>query len=120
MSKLPKESLFKQVISRLPSTVMFNTSQLDALKTAFGELNWHRHFVDIRLSLFGGYVVLLAGRERRSQKRLQMERRDYPLWTAANILMFLFIWGVLLLALVGLIHLIAIYSVHWTQFMTFY
>ncbi len=56
----------------------------------------HRHVVNIRLSiplLFGRYyLTIVAGRERRSPKRLVSERYKHPLSTFGN-LTFLFALG---------------------------
>lgn len=67
----------------------FSPAQLDAVKRAFGARSPSIHTVDLRFSLPLGkrawYVVLLAGRERRSSDRGLLERLFRPLWTAANV-----------------------------------
>jgi hypothetical protein len=105
MAIIKTDPLFQQIIERIPLELKgsFTPAQLDALQDAIARLSWKRHIVDIRLSGLGMYWVVLAGQERRSQKRLRMERRDYPLWTAPNLLVFLVILAILLLALIGLL-----------------
>ena len=117
MGIIKTDPLFQQIIERIPLELKesFTQEQLEALRGAIAHLSWRRHIVDIRLSWLGIYLVVVGGQERRSNKRLRMEKESHPIWTAANILAFLFISVVLVLALVGFIHLIAIYLVHWTQ-----
>lgn len=55
----------------------FTPEQLQAIKLSFGARQWRDHTLDLRRSikLFGSrfYVVLLAGRERRTYERLRTE-----------------------------------------------
>ena len=84
----PFHALF---FSRIPGEVArsFSPAQLDAVKRAFGARSPGVHTVDLRFSLPLGrrawYVVLLAGRERRSSDRSLLDRLFRPLWTAANV-----------------------------------
>jgi len=64
---------------------------------------------DIRLSLFGYYMVVLFGRERRSKVRLAEERRLHPLFTWRNLPMLLFLWGSLFYATITAVP----WSLHW-------
>lgn len=74
-------SLYTQIVSKLtPETLAtFTPTQLESLKIASQQLSWKGHTIDIRLSIpfpgKGFYVVFLAGKERRSRQRLQLEHR---------------------------------------------
>jgi len=67
----------------------FDEAQLRAIVGAFGHRRWQRHGVDARFTipLFGRhfYVVLLAGRERRSRRRLAADRTAHPIATLGNL-----------------------------------
>ena len=97
-----KDPAFEQIFPKIPPEIArtFTEEQLNALKKAFGFRDWNRHPVDIRVSIpipgIRFYLVLLAGRERRSYPRLQVSRRMYPLWTPVNAL---FITGFFILLL---------------------
>ena len=88
------------------STVESSASTQSTTETE--QADWsNRHPVNIRLSLplpFGRYyLTVVAGKERRSPKRLQSERRKHPLVTTGN-LVFLFFLGTLAgLAILGAI-----------------
>jgi hypothetical protein len=97
MTALEHDPFFRKFLARVPGDVAatFSDSQLDAVKRAFGARTPGSHTVDLRFSLPLGrrrfYIVLLAGRERRSSRRLIWERAMRPLWTAANaVVMSLF------------------------------
>ncbi|HEY9630122.1 MAG TPA: hypothetical protein V6C84_22740 [Coleofasciculaceae cyanobacterium] len=69
---------FEQIVTRISpdARATFTAEQLNALKLAFRQVNWkNHHLIDIRLTipLFHRslYVVLLAGRDRRSVQRRQ-------------------------------------------------
>jgi len=68
----------------------FTEEQLEAIKQAFASRSWNRHPLDLRISVpipgLRFYLVLLAGRERRSKKRLRSEKSTYVLWTPSNII----------------------------------
>ncbi|NJO67610.1 MAG: hypothetical protein HC826_01270 [Rhodospirillales bacterium] len=91
MNVTTQDPFLHRFFSRIPGDVAetFNDGQLDAIKRAFGSRTFGVHTVDIRLSMpFGArsfYFVLLAGRERRSRRRLGWERALRPLWTIANV-----------------------------------
>lgn len=105
MGIIKTDPLFQQIVERIPLELKesYTPEQLDAFRDAIAHLSWRRHIVDIRLSGLGMYWVMLAGQERRSNKRLRIERRDYPLWTAPNLLVFLTMFAILLFALIGLL-----------------
>ena len=73
----------------------FSEQQLDAILHFLDSLFWKRHPIDLRTSvpfLFKRfYIVLIAGSEKRSPQRLRDERDQTPIWTTANILLFLFL-----------------------------
>jgi hypothetical protein len=95
MSKSPLEQtdpFFQNFFADIPPELGhgFSDEQLNAVKQAFGARSWGSHPVDIRMSspipLLRFYLVLLAGRERRSRERLRSQKNMYPLWTPANII----------------------------------
>lgn len=61
---------------------------------------WHSHPVDIGFSLFGMYVRLVAGRERRSTDRRDNERTNKPLGTFGNMLFAGSLSGIVLTVLI--------------------
>lgn len=79
--------------SRIPKELVstFTPAQLDAVKRAFGARSAGAHAVDLRMSFpllrNRGYLVVLAGRERRGAERLAFERLLRPIWSAANVLL---------------------------------
>ena len=87
--------LFRAMLTRLPQHVRlgFTEEQLSALAEASRGLQWGQHPVDIRLSvpilMNRFYMVVIAGRERRSRERRDEERSRHPLRTAGNIAFFL-------------------------------
>lgn len=90
MSATIEDPFLKLFFSRIPKDVAptFTSAQLDAVKRAFGARSAGAHAVDLRFSVpLGrgrGYVVLLAGREQRSDDRLALERLFRPLWKVGN------------------------------------
>ncbi|MCB1492526.1 MAG: hypothetical protein KDJ77_12160 [Rhodobiaceae bacterium] len=48
---------------------------------------------DVRLTLFGYFLVIIFGRERRSKERLQAERQRRPVITIQNLPVIFIIWG---------------------------
>jgi hypothetical protein len=81
---------FKRLMNQLPSDLAetFTEAQKNALRQALQQTSQGNHLVDIRLSVPfpkpGFYVVLFAGRERRSLKRLKAEQQNNS-FTAANL-----------------------------------
>ncbi|MFM7427235.1 MAG: hypothetical protein ACKO7W_19925 [Elainella sp.] len=67
----------ERLLKRMPSDVVasFTPSQLEALSSACRSETARRHTLDLRLTFpfpgRGFYLVMLAGRERRSNKRLK-------------------------------------------------
>jgi hypothetical protein len=80
-----KSSLFEKIFHRLPPDISqtFTPAQQEALQLAIVQIKADRHPVDIRLSVpflgKGFYLVILAGIERRSLKRLRTEDPAYTL-----------------------------------------
>ena len=105
MGVIKTEPLFQQIIERIPLELKesFTQEQLESLRGAIAHLSWRRHVVDIRLSWLGVYLVVVGGQERRSNKRLRVEKQDHPIWTAPNVLVFLVILAILLFALIGVL-----------------
>jgi hypothetical protein len=99
--------VLERLIKRMPSDVVASLSpaQLEALGLACRSETARRHAVDLRLTLpfpgRGFYLVVLAGRERRSAKRLR-EDSSY-LYTS--------VLGSL--ALVGLLVAVTVPSILW-------
>ncbi|WP_416665682.1 hypothetical protein [Egbenema bharatensis] len=87
---------FKRLMNHLPSGLAetFSESQKDALRQALQRMSQGNHLIDLRLSVPfpkpGFYVVLFAGRERRSLKRLKTEQHNYP-FTATNLILLIFL-----------------------------
>ncbi|NJN85275.1 MAG: hypothetical protein HC881_01755 [Leptolyngbyaceae cyanobacterium SL_7_1] len=100
-------SSFQQVVNRIPPATLatFTDEQLDALQQAFQYFSWRKHPVDVRLSIpwigRGIYLVVLAGRERRSVQRLQSDDPHYLQKTVTFlVLLTLAVGGGMLLFLV--------------------
>ncbi len=76
--------------------------QIQALKTACESHSHNRHFLSIRVSLpiFRSkfYMVVLAGKERRSKQCLHYKKGMYPLRNPINILLLL---GLLIIFIVS-------------------
>ena len=106
MAVVEKDPFLRRFYARIPANMVqtFSDGQLDAIKRAFGSRTRGAHAVDIRLSIPIGsrsyYLILLAGRERRSARRLAWERTRRPLWTAANVIAMLIFAGLVCLSLV--------------------
>lgn len=79
--------------------------QKDAILDAIRRRSNDLHSADIRLSLFGYFLVVLFGRERRSQERLQRERARRPVLTFNNLLLIAVLWGSLIYTLYSLLPL---------------
>jgi hypothetical protein len=101
MGVLKVDPLFNQLVERLSPTVAFSGEQTKALRDAIASLTWSHHVVDIRVSAFGFYCVLLGGFERRSQKRLAVEAVAHPLFTPANLIVLILLSMLLGFALNG-------------------
>jgi hypothetical protein len=100
-----KDSLFERIFHHVPPHLAqtFTPEQREALQSATSKLKADRHPIDIRLAipLFdkGFYIVVLAGLERRSSKRLRAEDSAY-VWKA--LIFILLATAFAALALVGL------------------
>lgn len=85
-----RDVFVERFLQRVPEDLAdsFSDRQLMAVKTAFGARARGAHPVDIRLNLnfwlWRGYLVVLAGPERRSADRLAAERSRFPLITLGN------------------------------------
>ncbi len=68
--------------ARIPRDVAasFSAEQLAAIKTAFGGERWGGHPVDLRgtLPLLRWYFVVVAGRDKRGKKRLDLDDSPKP------------------------------------------
>jgi hypothetical protein len=101
------DSLFEQLLAHVPpeTVATFTTAQLNVLKQASSNLGWKKHTIDIRLSIpilvSRFYLVILAGPERRSCKRLHEERGKYPVWTFTNLIAISGFFGLLTLSVLG-------------------
>ncbi|MDF5733574.1 MAG: hypothetical protein PUP92_37760 [Rhizonema sp. PD38] len=84
---------FEQLFAKLPPKIAktFTFEQLEAIKKAYDFNNWNRHPVNIRVSIpilgMRFYLILSAGKERRSNQRLQVSKSTFPLWTPVNTLL---------------------------------
>lgn len=79
------------LFDRLPPEILAGLSarQKSAIAAAADVRGWQPHRVNIRLTLpilpRRWYLTVVAGPERRSAQRRQVERRRHPLHTAGNI-----------------------------------
>ena len=80
-----------------------NDAQKNAIVQAVVRRRSEHHSSDIRLSAFGYYLVLMMGKERRSNDRLVDERNKRPVFTAKNLPLLLLIWGSVIYTLVSVI-----------------
>jgi hypothetical protein len=73
------ERAFKE---RVPRDVVasFSAEQLAAIKTAFGGERWDGHPVDMRATVphLRWYFVFVAGRDKRSKSRLNLDNSPRP------------------------------------------
>lgn len=110
MTVIEKDPFLRRFYSRIPATMVqsFSDGQLDAIKRAFGSRTAGAHAVDIRLSIpFGSrsfYFIVLAGKERRSPRRVAWERRLRPLWTLGNAAVMAVFAALLLLSLATVVY----------------
>ncbi|MBO6509458.1 MAG: hypothetical protein JJ979_13460 [Roseibium sp.] len=77
--------------------------QKSAIMDAVKRRSNDQHKADIRLSLFGYFLVVLFGRERRSNQRLKEERRKRPVVTLNNLLVLGVLWGSVIYTLYSLL-----------------
>jgi hypothetical protein len=81
-----------------------------AERAAIGRTQWGQHPINLRLSLpllFGRYyVVVLAGKERRSQAGLMGERANHPLPRFGNVVCICALGAMSTVALFGLVELL--------------
>ena len=75
-------------------------SKTDGASAPAEAARWQSHPVDIGFSLFGTYVRLVAGRERRSDTRREQERSNRPLGTIGNMLFAGSLSGIVLTVLI--------------------
>jgi len=61
---------------------------------------------DIRISMFGYFLVLISGKERRAPERIRAESAAHPVITARNLPLLLVIWASLSYATWGILGLI--------------
>lgn len=99
-----KDASIEQVFEKIPPEIFetFTYEQLEAIKRAFDFRSWNRHCLDIRVSVpiprLQFYMVFLAGQELRSQKRRQITKSVFPLWTPTNIVFLSGLFIVLLIS----------------------
>jgi hypothetical protein len=80
-----------------------NEFQKDAILDAVRRRGNNQHTADIRLSLFGYFLVVLFGKERRSRDRLKDERDKRPVLTFNNLVLIAVLWGSLIYTLYSLL-----------------
>ena len=88
----PRQSTaaLSRVLARMPREIRsgFTLEQLGALDMALDFNNPTPHSVNLRVTLFGWfYLVVLAGPERRKPERRSEERKRHPLRSAGNIVL---------------------------------
>jgi hypothetical protein len=74
---------------------------------------WDEHPVNLRIAVFGCYVTIVAGKERRSRDRRLTERQNHRLNTRGNTLVALAFSIVLGLALYGLLMTLGLWWLNW-------
>lgn len=90
MTAVESDPFLRRFYARIPANMVqsFSDGQLDAIKRAFGSRTAGAHTIDLRVSIpFGSrsfYFILLAGKERRSLRRIAWERKLRPLLTIGN------------------------------------
>jgi hypothetical protein len=93
--------------ARIPRGVAasFSAEQMAAIKIAFGGERWGGHPVDLRgtLPLFRWYFVFIAGRDKRSKSRLDLDDSPKPsiLSRIAGTVVLLVMLGLLAVLLIG-------------------
>ncbi len=84
-------------------TAGLNDFQKNAILEAVNRRDSDSHAADVRLSLFGYFLIVLFGRERRGNQRLKDERRRRPVFTIKNLPMILVLWGSVIYTLYSLL-----------------
>ncbi len=103
------------LLKRIPEDMAktFTDGQLAAIEWALEDGTPGKKAVDVRLSipLFRrrGFLVILAGLERRSPERRSQDRKRHALWTFANAGAFAFIFLFLIPAFMGMGHILTLY-----------
>lgn len=106
------DPFLQDFFSRIPRPLAasFTAEQLMAVRMAFGARHRGSHAVDLRLSLplprNRWYLVLLAGTERRSPSRRQLDRQRYPLRRLGNFVVAVLFAGMLAAAGIGLLYML--------------
>lgn len=83
------------LLERMPDDVVasFTPDQKAALWAALNPGSWHRHPVNLRLTLPYGkerfFLTIIGGPEKRTSDRRRRERRLYPWSTLGNVLFLL-------------------------------
>lgn len=73
-------------------TSALSEDQKTAISQAVGNREAKGPPIDIRLSFGTFFLVLMVGRERRSKKRLENDRRSRPVFTVTNLPAIICIW----------------------------
>lgn len=87
-SPTPMTAALSRVLARMPSNIStsLTPAQLAALDKALDFNNPTPHPLNLRITLFGlYYLVVIAGPEQRNPKRRSQERDRYPLLIPGNI-----------------------------------
>lgn len=97
-------SAVRRFISDMPMEVQqsFSSDQLREMSKALTRRYYQGPFVNYHKSLFGYFLTVYAGREKRSQRRLKIDKLKHKAVSVGN-LMFL---GVCALSAVSVAHLI--------------
>ena len=106
------DPFLRDFYARIPPPIAagFSDQQLMAIRMAYGARTRGAHWIDLRTSLplFGKriYLVLLAGSERRSRQRRQLDRKSHPLAMAGNLVAMMLFGLMLLAAVLGFLYLL--------------
>ncbi|TVP61430.1 MAG: hypothetical protein EA343_14265 [Nodularia sp. (in: Bacteria)] len=102
------EQFFQRISPEVKKT--FTQEQLQAIKMACESSNQNHPGLNIRLSLkvFRSkfYIVLLAGKERRSKQRLQDKNTVYPLRNPVNVLFLLGLFIIFIISSFAILSLV--------------
>lgn len=98
-----------------PGVATASEAETDIIQAVTQDRNWSsQHPINLRLSIplpFGTYyLVIIGGKERRSNARRAQERVRHRLWTIGNFLVFLTLGTLAGLATLGLLQILGRYA----------
>lgn len=85
------EPFWRDVDPRVVDTL--DQHQKEEILAAVSRRSSENYPADVRLSLFGYFLVVIFGRERRSTHRRESERAKRPVFTIRNLPVIAILWG---------------------------